>query len=244
MSFTINDIKDTVAAQAHRPTGSASGSVTDSHLNRWITRAIRKMQQYDFDCWRNEFTLTMSQDVYHYLYTDTAWSGAALVRPLRLDGNSIRPAGQSRPLQWTDTIQRIDEVLGGQWKEVGTDGGGTPTYVTEMAQGLIVGAVPDSSFIATSSTMRGYYFRGEDLSTSGYEDLALKMYDDFRVYLEELALVYSLQQEDDSEFRSLLQYWESATLPNMRGYDHVIRDDEPIPPPGWAMDVHGNEDTF
>lgn len=244
MPFSINDIKPTIAEQAHKNSLAATGSTTDTSLTRWIVRAVRHMQHYDFECWRNEFILTVAADDYHYLYTDAVWQGAALVRPLRLDGNSIRASGQRQPLLWAPSINRIDEILGGQWKEVAADGGGTPSYVTEMAQGLIVAAVPDAAFVAAHPTLRGYYYRGEDLSTSGYEDLDLKMYDDFRVHLENLALVFALQQGDDTEFRSLLQHWDQYELPEMRGYDHAISDDEPIQGPSWAGDVDGSEDTF
>jgi len=198
------------------------------------------MQKYDFECWRNEFALSLTGLTYQYPYTSAVWSGAALTRPLRFDGNSVRY--QSTHLRLVPSISRIDEMLGAAWKD--SADGGTPRYVTEMAQSMVFGARPSLAFVVTNPTVAGYYYRGEDLSTDGYESANLAMYDDFRPYLEELALVFALQQVDDTEFRTMLQQWDKLTLPEMRGYDHIPVDDEPISAPSWASDVDGNEDVI
>ena len=240
MPFTINDAKPFLAEQAHKQTDASAGSEADLTLRRWIVRAIRYMQRFDFECWREEFSLTLTADDYQYQYTDTVWPTAALTRPLRFDGNSIRYADTY--LQWVPTIHRLDERLGGpNWKQ---SGNGTPTLVTELSQGIIIGQRPSSSFVADYPLLRGYYYRGEDTTGSGFETTNLAMYDDFFEHLLSLSLVFALQQEDETEFQAMLQYWVRHDLVEMRGYDHVPVDDEPIPSPGWALWVEGSEHTF
>ena len=242
MPFSIDDCKPYVLEAAHKNVSASSGSVTDVSARRWLERAIRYMQRFDFECWRNEFTLTLTAEDYHYLYTDAVWTAAALTRPLRLDGNSIRYGGTN--LLWRPTIQRLDEELGGpDWKDSATSGG-TPQYVTEMRQGLVLGAKPGSSFVTGNPTLRGYCYRGEDLSTVGYEATDLMMYDDFQEHLINLACVFAFQQVDDTEYRTQLDFWLNRDLVEMRGYDHGPVDDEPIPAPEWAANVDGNDDAY
>lgn len=240
MSFTIDDVRTHVLEQAHKNVSAVSGSVTYNSATRWIQRAIRHFQTHDFDCWKQEFILTLTAGTYIYPYTSAVWPTAALTRPLRLDGDSIRPYGARDPLIWVDSVQRMDEYLGGgQWKELGTTG--TIDYVSERAQSIITGPAPDAAFIADSPTLRGYYFRGEDVSDT---DANLAMYDDFFEPLTELSLVFGTQQVDDTEFRTLLQLWEDRHLTELRGYDHVRRADEPIQAPSWARYVDDAEDVF
>lgn len=243
MPFTINNVLPYVAEQAHKNPDASSGSETDTTLLRWVLRAIRFMQRYDFECWREQWSCTLTAGTYQYNYTDTVWAGAALARPLRIDGNSIRLNATDQYLEWVPSIQRLDERLGGQWKDSGT-ANGSPTLATEMSQALIIGVKPSSTFVTNYSPLRGYYYRAEDLSSSGYRTTDLAMYDDFMEHLINLACVFAFQQTDDTEFRTQLQFWLERDLPEMRAYDHVPMDDEPIPAPAWAAYVDGAEDTF
>lgn len=243
MPFTINNVIPYVAEQAHKNPDATSGSETDTTLLRWVLRAIRFMQRYDFECWREQWALTLTAGTYQYNYTDTVWTAAALTRPLRIDGNSIRLNASDQNLGWVPSIQRMDEHLGGAWKDSGT-GNGSPSLATEMSQALIIGVKPSQSFITSYSPLRGYYYMGEDLSSANYRTTNLAMYDDFEEHLINLALVFAMQQTDDTEFRTMLQFWLQNDLVEMRGYDHVPVDDEPIPAPSWAAYVDGADDTF
>ena len=241
MAITVTQIKTHVTEQAHKDLGATSGSADDNTVERWVLRAIRYMQRYDFECWRNEFSLTLSAETYNYPYASAIWTAAALTRPLRIDGSDGAVGyGTSQWLKWKPTIKEIDVALGGHsWKRIGS---GTPTYFSQMGQSLILGCRPSSDFVASYPTLYGYYYRGEDLSSSGFEDNDLAMYDDFFEHVINLAMVFALQQTDDSEFRTQLQYWLQSDLVEMRGYDHVPSDDEPIPPPPFARLVDGVED--
>lgn len=245
MSFTVSDMKPYVAAQAHKNVRAAAGSTSDNDVERWILRAIRFAQRHDFECWRAEFQLDLTAGTYLYPYSSAVWNGSALTRPLRLDGSDEGVGyGSSQYLKWVATIKRMDEVLGGHsWKR-DTTKRGTPNYFSEMQQSLVIGVPPSQDFIDTNPSLYGYYYRGEDLSTSGFEDVALAAYDDFFEHLVNLSLVFATQQEDDTEFNTLLQYWLQHDLVEMRGYDHVSSDDEPIPAPPFATYVEGSDHTW
>ena len=243
-TLTITDIKAHVFEQSHKDSSASAGSTDDNTVERWILRAIRYMQRHDFECWRNEFEVALTAGTYRYLYTDAAWNGdsTALVRPLRLDGNSVR-YGKSL-LKWAPSIRALDERMGGpSWKD-SDDDGGTPSWVSEMGGGLVIAGKPIQAFIDVNASLKGYYYKGEDLSTSGFENLGLAMYDDFFEHIVNLALVFAMQQTDDSEFRTLLGDWRNNDLVEMRGYDHVSSDDESVPAPLWATFVDGAQHTY
>ncbi len=237
MSVTVADIKTVVASQLHK---DLTATEDDSSVEIWVLRALRHMQRHDFECWREEFRLALTAGTYEYPYTSTVWgasgSEAALVRPLRIDGNSVRYSGTN--LIWRESMYDMDIALGSpRWKDGNNNG--TPLYVTEKSQGLIIGAPPDQNFVDSNPAMQGYYFRGEDLKTSGFEDVALAMYDDFFEHAVNLSNVFGMQQEDDTEFRAMLQFWNQNDLVEMRSYDHAPRSDEPIQMPSWGLYVEG-----
>ena len=234
MSITVTDLKTVVAAQAHKV---LSLTDHDTAVESWVLRAIRYAQRFDFECWRQEFSLTLTALTYVYPYASAIWPAAALTRPLRLDGDSLE-YGDNSSLAFQQSATFLDNALGGPaWKRSAT--GGTPQYFTERAQSLIIGARPSTEFVADHPLLYGYYYRGEVLSGSGFEDLDLAMYDDFYEHIVTLALVFALQQEDDTTFQTQLQYWLQHDLPLMRGYDHIIEEDEEVPAPEWALYVEG-----
>ena len=109
MPFTINNVLPYIAEQAHKNPDASSGSETDTTLLRWVLRAIRFMQRYDFECWREQWSLTLTAGTYQYAYADAVWaSAAALTRPLRIDGNSVGLNASDSVLEWVPTIRRID----------------------------------------------------------------------------------------------------------------------------------------
>ena len=104
MPFSIDDCKPYVLEAAHKNVSASSGSVTDVSARRWLERAIRYMQRFDFECWRNEFTLTLTAEDYHYLYTDAVWTGGAAPPPTPPrgappgGGGGFSPRAQQPPL--------------------------------------------------------------------------------------------------------------------------------------------------
>jgi len=236
MAFAIDDISPHVAEELHKETSLPDEATT---VNRWIFRAIRAIQRLYFECWKEELSLSLTAGTYRYPYTSAIWGGAALVRPLRIDGNSFRYG--SNPLSWRESIGRLDRVLGGpEWKDTASTGG-TPRWVTEMAQCIIIGVKPDSDFVSDNPTLGGYYFRGEDLSDTSVD---LKMYDDLQDYVIDLAKTIGAHQEDDNALGLLVSQWVQKHEPDMRAYDHAPREEEPIQPPSWGAHVYGSRATW
>jgi len=230
MAFSIDDIRPPVAEELHKETSLTAEALT---VNRWIFRAIRGIQRLDFECWKNEPELTLTPGTYRYPYTSSIWTAAALTRPLRIDGNSFRYGDTS--LVWRESIGRIDRFLGGaSWKD-STASGGSPQYITEMGQAIIVGKKPDTTFVTANPTLKGYYFRGEDLSDTTAD---LAMYDDLQEYVIDLAKIIGAHQEDDNAIGLLVNQWVQRHEVEMRAYDHAPREEEPIQSPSWGGNVY------
>uniref|UniRef100_A0A6M3KKS5 Uncharacterized protein n=1 Tax=viral metagenome TaxID=1070528 RepID=A0A6M3KKS5_9ZZZZ len=234
MGFTCSDIKTPLAQRTHK-----LASVTDHNtsLKEWIKSAVRYAQRFDFECWKEEFSLTLTPLTYAYAYAGTVWPTAALTRPLRIDGDSIEDGNGGR-IEHAKSMNFLDAILGGpEWKRSAT--GGAVTHWTSRGQSIIVGTRPSTAYVTDHPLFYGYYYRGEDLTSASYETTSLAMYDDFFEHILSLAEVFGSKQEDDTTFQANLQYWLQHDLPEMRGYDHVPEEDEPIPAPEWATYIEG-----
>ena len=220
--MTPTDVKVIVAARGHKDVSTA-GTDDDTHVNYWLRQAIRYVQQVnDWPCHKTIFSITLTADDYDYDLT------TLLTRFRKIDGSSVR--SNKRFYAWVDEIEEIDAQLGPAWKD-SASGGGTPQFASLMGQQLILAQKPDAAFVASNPTVDGYYFMGEDVTSASWLTTELKLYEDFFDDIIEMALIYGLQQEDDSEFRSQMSYWVNHRLPGLRGYDPTVLSNEVISGP-------------
>ena len=237
MPYAPEDIRDHIGDRTHKDVDD-SGTDDYVHVTRWMVQAGRHLQRVnDWSCHKEEFSLTLSEGVYKYAYAAAVWGGAALVRPRKFQGDSIRPVNTKRTLKWRDEIEEIDRGLGGQWRDSAT-ANTTPQFVSMMGNQLIVAGKPSAGFIADFATLEGYYYLSEDFVTSGddWETTDFKFYDDFFMDHVDLCIIFGMQQEDESEFRTMLAHWDRTRLPELRGYDPTPHSDEQLNRVGWVAE--------
>jgi len=232
MSFSGQDIMGSVAVRAHKDISTA-GSDDDLDTKEWVKQAILHVQKADdFRCHKAAFSLTTATTP-----ALTAGTYAYALRTLlsdyrKLQGDSLRYG--THGIGWCEGPEAIDETLGPEWKD-GTESG-APDYATIVGNNLWLGPNPSASWITDYGVagVRGYYFRGEDVTSANWEDADLLFGDDFYTEVVEVSLIYALQTEDDSTFQTLLQQWEAVGLTRLRGYDEVPLGNEPVRAPRWA----------
>jgi len=240
MAFAPSDVRSHVGGRVHKDVSSSTGDdYTDVTL--WIVQAARYLQRVnDWTCHKEEFSLTLTASTYIYPFSSAVWSSAALTRPRKIQGDSIRPIGTNNNLRWVDEIEEIGRLLGGQWRDSAT-GDVVPKYATSRSNSLIVAGKPSAAFIADFATLEGYYFQSEQLDTSStdWETTDFAFHEDFFMDLVDLSVTFGLQQEDESEFRTMLQQWNQVRLPELRGYDETPHSDEQLETVGWYGSVEG-----
>ena len=234
--MTITDLLTSVGYQAHRSSGIAD-AVSDDYLDakRWVERAIRFMQTVnDWTCHKAEFELNTTDapalTAGTYLYNmRTRYSDFR-----KIQGDSLHYG--SRGLAWIDEIEEVDRHLGRQWRLSAT-ANGTPSIVTRMGNDLVIGRKPSAEFLTANPGIYGYYYKNEDLDAVTTD---LLFDEDFYEPLVDVAMIFALQQQDDAEFRTQLDYWTRQRLPEVRGYDPSPHSDEPIATVDWAENIEGS----
>jgi len=240
MGFAPEDVRVHIGSRVHKDVSSSTGD-DYSDVTLWIVQAAKYLQRMnDWTCHKQEFSLTLTAGTYEYPYSSAVWSGAALVRPRKIQMDAIRQIDSSRRLTFVDEIEEVDRLLGSQWRDANTQDV-VPRYATIRGNSLIVAGKPSASFISDYPTLEGYYYRGEALVTSAadWETTDFEFFDDFYMDVVDLAIIFGMQQEDETEFRTMLQQWNSNRLPELRGYDHTPSSDEQIATPGWYGSVEG-----
>jgi hypothetical protein len=233
MAFKGSDIRSAVSDRVHKNIDQ-TGTRAYTQATRWIQQGVRYLQGVnDWACHKNEFSLTLANDDYDYAFSASSWPTAALTRPRKLQGDSIRYG--SHFLEWKDQVEEIDRLLGPQWKDSATTSA-TPRYATTYANQLVIAPKPSSAFVTANSLLNGYFFQGEDVTSTNWEDSDLVFYEDLFMPLVDICNIFGMHQEDESALNIMLQRWERLELPNVRGYDFVLHSDEPIEVPDLGIE--------
>jgi hypothetical protein len=239
MSFTAQEVMASIAVRAHKDISTA-GSDDDLDVKEWVKQAIRHIQKADdWRCQKINFSLTTATTPALTAGTYAYALPTLIPRYRKLLGNSVRYGGHG--LDWKENSEDIDDALGPQWKDGSKSG--SPGCVTVVGNDLWVAPNPSDAFITANGAtgISGYCYTGEDVAstTAGgdaadWEDVALRFPDDFYMEVVDVAMIFALQTEDDSDFQTLLNQWERIGLTRLRGYDEVPLTDEQVPLPIWA----------
>jgi|ETNvirenome_6_85_1030632.scaffolds.fasta_scaffold01043_3 hypothetical protein len=240
MPYAPEDIRPHIGDRVHKDV-STTGTDDYLHVTRWIIQAGYHLQRInDWTCHKQEFSLTLTAGTYAYAYTDTVWDGAALVRPRKLQVDSIRRVNSNKRLIWRDEAEEIDRDLGGNWKD-SASANTVSDYASLRGNSLIIAGKPSSDYVSSHPTLEGYYYRGEDFDSSGgdWETTDFAFHSDFFMDHVDLCIIFGMQQEDESEFRTMLAHWDRTRLPELRGYDPTPHSDEQIHVVDWYGAVEG-----
>lgn len=231
MSFTGQDVMNSVANRGHKAI-TTPGSDDEIEVKEWVKQAIRYVQKADdWSCHKDDWSITTSTTP--ALTAGTyKYNMVTLKSDFRkLQGDSVRFARS--PVSWYETPEDLDRKFGPDWKD-GSETG-VPRACSYMGNQLILTPNPSQDWIdQNSGGLHGYYYKSEDVTSADWEDSALLMFEDFFMDVVDVALIFALQTEDDSNFQKLLNDWEQVGLTRLRGYDPVPLSDEQLRAPAWA----------
>lgn len=236
MSFTAQNIMDSVANRAHKVINT-QGSDDELEVREWVKQAILYLQGVeDWRSHKDDFSITTSTTPALVAETYKYAMRTLLTLFRKLQGDSVRYARIF--LAWKETPEDIDRALGPNWKDA--DQSGVPRCVTMMKNNLILAPKPSQSWIDAQGAagLHGYCYLGDDVftTTEGSEwwDQTLLFDQDLYMPLVNVSLIFATQTDDDSNFQTLLQNWEQNELTRLRGYDDVPMSEEQLKAPGWA----------
>jgi hypothetical protein len=228
--MTLLEIMDPVSRRAHMSIED-DGSDYYADVLAAVRLAVRYLQGVnDWSCHKAMWSLTASTTP-----ALTAGTYEYAMRTLNSDfrkiqADAIHWGNNGTPLFFYDEIEEFGRRIGPEWKRSAT-ANGSPELATMMGQSLVIGPKPSQAWITINGEIHGYYYRAESLTTVG---ATLLMYEDFFEALVEVALIYLLNQEDDSDFRALLQHWEQSRLQELRGYEPSPQSTEQVSTTAWA----------
>lgn len=239
--MTPAELKTDVALRVHKDISTADTD-DDQDVESWVLQSIRHISGsvgQDWECQKKEWTLSSASTPAltgnTYAYSLRTLFGTAGLKYRKLQSDAIRYGGTM--LEYVDEMEEIDRRLGPAWKDVAD--GGSPRYASVMGNNLILAPVPGTSF-AAQKTIAGYYYAEEKLEdadgdTAGdWKNEELMLFDDLRFFVVELAVVFGLQQEDDSNYGRALDTWERKHMTELRGYDQSPHSNEQLEGPLWA----------
>lgn len=143
----------------------------------------------------------------------------------RLAAKSVRYGGKETKLVYR-RIDWIDDYLGPDWKDSGSDNG-TPRFITRVGNELWVAPKPSQDHLDDYPYLYGYYWRREPSSGTLY------LPDEFEEAAICAALAEGWLQEDDpradQQLRRLEQYW----YPKMLGTTLEVGAGDQVEPAEW-----------
>ena len=228
--MTLLEIMDPVSRRSHLGIDDENSDDYADVLAA-VRLAVRYLQRVnDWDCHKDDWSLTASTSP-----ALTAGTYKYDMRTLKTDFRKLQAGAvywgdNSSRMEFHEQVEEIDRVMGPQWKRTSANNG-NPVLAAMMGQQLILAPKPSQAWITANAEIYGYYYKAESLTTVG---ATLLFYEDFFEPLTEISLIYLLQQEDDADFRSLLQHWEQSRLQEMRGYDPSPQSTQQVAVPPWA----------
>ena len=221
-----------VQSEVQRVGGLDSSIAADTTSGAaWTAMGLRAIVRAAPWSWlRRTIEITLVGDTYEYAFSDFASD------LFRLDAKSIRYGGKDDYLEW-GAIESVDDVLGPDWKDSGTDAG-TPEYVTRFGNNIWVAKKPSDDFVASYPILYGYGWRNEPSSGELY------LPDPYFEVAVEASLAYGWYEEDDPRAQEKLAHLHRVLLPEMMGAQLDINAGDRLQEPAWMSHSRDNFEDY
>ena len=224
MALTWSEYKSRIADRAHKDLSVAE---EDSDVTRWAKAGIELVESEDSWSWLyKDFNITMVADTYAY-----DWPTGLE----KFDANTFRYGGSGSYLSYARRVENIDNYLGPHWRDSsGTTG--TPKHFADFGRQIWIAPKPNAAFITSNPTLYLYGYTTDLVAVEGSPVAATVLLIPFRAanaYVE-AALMVGLQQEDDPDWRSYQQIFES-NIQRLRGFDVSVASTDEVLLPEFAQ---------
>ena len=223
MAITWGELKTRVAARSHKDL-TRTEEVAD--VGRWAKAAIELVEAEDSWSWlQKSFTISMVADTYEY-----DWPTGLE----KFDSGTFRYSGIGSYLQYARIVENIDKHLGPQWRDA-TGSQGTPKFFADFGRKIWIAPKPSSGFVSTNGTLYLYGFTSDLHTVEGSPTSSTTLLIPYRAantYVE-AALMVGLQQEDDPDWKSYQQIFDS-NIQRLRAFDSSVASSDEVSLPEWT----------
>jgi len=209
---------------------SDTSSVSYGHARFASEEGLHRIARLGAHVWlRGAATLTLAAD--DYTYTTEADMH-------RVRKTSFRYGGKGSYLTWRDMVDEIDQELGPEWRDSGTDPG-TPRLVTRQGNEIWIAPKPTLAFVTANPTLYYYYLKNETVSPVTTTLLLPDAYFNAAIHA---SLAEGLKQKDDKLQNYYEVLFQRTDMPEILGFSHAIGGGQRLRGGGLADNVYFHED--
>ena len=223
MAITWGELKARIASRSHKDLGR-SEELDD--VERFAKAGIELVEAEDSWSWLYKaFSISLVAGTYEY-----DWPTGLE----RFDVKTFRYAGSGSYLEYARIAENIDHHLGPDWRDAGS-ATSDPRYYVDFGRKFWIAPKPSSGFVSSNSTIHLYGYTSDLATLSGTPTDATEMLLPERSAntFVEAALMVGLQQEDDPDWKTYQQIFQSNII-RLRTFDASVASTDEVLLPEWS----------